>query len=372
MGEYDFLIVGSGLFGATFAHRAMRQGYSCLVVDKRQHIGGNVYCTEVEGICVHTYGPHIFHTSDEKVWEFVNRFVRFNRFTNSPLANYKGELYNLPFNMNTFHQLWGVITPAEAQEKLAEQQGEYAGIHPQNLEEQALKLVGKDIYEKLIRGYTQKQWGRDPKELPGFIIRRLPVRFTYDNNYFSDIHQGIPVEGYNTLIGRLLEGATVRLNTDYLKERAELRSKAKKVVYTGMLDAYFDYCYGSLQYRSLHFETEVLDMPNYQGNAVVNYTDADVPFTRIIEHKHFVFGTQPRTVITREYSQTWDMTKEAYYPVNNQENEQIAEKYRRLAAQEEDVIFGGRLADYRYYDMDKIIRQALDASTRCFEQMAHV
>ena len=362
MEKYDYLIVGSGLFGSVFAYKAMQAGKSCLVIDKRRHIGGNLFCEEIEGINVHTYGPHIFHTSDREVWNFVNHFVHFNRYVNTPLANYKGELYNLPFNMNTFHQLWGVKTPEEAKLKLAEQRGVYADIVPRNLEEQALKLVGKDIYERLIKGYTQKQWGYHPKDLPSFIIRRLPVRFTFDNNYFNDMFQGIPMGGYNTLILRMLKGITVLLNTDFFKERRELQQKAKTVVYTGMLDAYFDYCYGSLEYRSLRFETEVLDMENYQGNAVVNYTDAEVPFTRIIEHKHFEFGNHPKTVITREYPQAWDVKKEAYYPVNNAANDALAEKYRQLARQERNVIFGGRLADYKYYDMDKVIRLALDSA----------
>lgn len=368
MEKYDYLIVGSGLFGSVFAYKAMQAGKSCLVIDKRKHVGGNLFCEEIEGINVHTYGPHIFHTSDPEVWDFVNHFVHFNRYINSPLAKYKDELYNLPFNMNTFHQLWGVKTPEEARKKMAEQRGIYADIIPQNLEEQALKLVGKDVYEFFIKEYTQKQWGCAPKDLPAFIIRRLPVRFTYDNNYFNDTFQGIPIGGYNFLINGMLKGATVLLGTDFFNEREELIQKAGTIVYTGMLDAYFDYCYGSLEYRSLRFETEVLDVDNFQGNAVVNYTDANIPFTRIIEHKHFEFGNQSKTVITREYPQAWDASKEAYYPVNNEENDAIAEKYRNLALQEKNVIFGGRLADYKYYDMDKVIRLALDAANQHINQ----
>ncbi len=360
--KYDFLIVGSGLFGAVFAHQVTAAGKTCLVIDKRSHVGGNVYCQCKDGINVHTYGAHIFHTDDELVWRFVNKFVNFNRFTNSPLANYKEEIYNLPFNMNTFRQLWGVRTPEEAQAKIAQERGRYATINPRNLEEQALQLVGRDIYEKLVKGYTEKQWGKQCSELPAFLIKRLPLRFTYDNNYFNDRHQGIPVGGgYNTLISRLLENSDILLNTDFLKNREELSSKAKYIVYTGMLDAYFNYCYGKLEYRSLRFETETLNIPNYQGNAVINYTEADVPYTRIIEHKHFELNNKsPKTVITREYPQAWDETKEAYYPVNNDENELLANKYKQLANQEETVIFGGRLADYTYYDMDEVVRLALD------------
>lgn len=364
MKKYDFLIVGSGLFGSVFAHQAMQTGKNCLVIDKRKHIGGNLYCEEIEGINVHTYGPHIFHTSDTEVWNFLNQFVKFNSYINMPLANYKGKLYNLPFNMNTFHQLWGINTPEEAHEKLIEQRGKYADIEPKNLEEQALKLVGKDIYETLIKGYTKKQWGRDPKDLPSFIIRRLPLRFTFDNNYFNDIYQGIPTEGYNTLIHNLLKGATVLLNTDFFLNRKELESQAEKIIYTGMLDAYFDFCYGNLEYRSLRFETEVLNTENFQGNAVVNYTEEEIPFTRIIEHKHFEFGKQSKTIITKEYSQPWDKSKEAYYPVNDKKNEKLAEEYKKLVQKESNVIFGGRLADYMYYDMDKVVRLALDTANR--------
>lgn len=359
--KYDFLIVGSGLFGAVFAQQATEAGKRCLVVDRRSHVGGNVYCQCIEGINVHAYGAHIFHTDDRQVWHYVRRFVSFNRFTNSPLANYKGRLYNLPFNMNTFHQLWGVNTPEEAQARLAIERGRYATINPQNLEEQAIKLVGKDIYEKLVKGYTEKQWGRSAKELPTFLIQRLPLRFEYDNNYFNDRYQGIPVGGYNGLINKLLENTDIRLNTDFLQEREELVEQADVVVYTGMLDAYFNYCYGNLEYRSLRFETEVLNKPNFQGNAVVNFTDVDVPYTRIIEHKHFEPGNrQAKTVITREYPEQWTPEREAYYPVNDETNEKLASKYKQLANEEQNVIFGGRLADYTYYDMDEVIRKALD------------
>jgi len=360
MKQYDFLIVGSGLFGSVFTHKAIQSGRSCLVIDKRPHIGGNIYCEKIEDIHVHSYGAHIFHTSDVEIWDFVNQFVSFNHFVNNPIANYKGELYNLPFNMNTFYQLWRTRTPQEARKKIEQQRGEYSSIEVRNLEEQALKLVGKDIYEKLIKGYTEKQWGCSAKKLPDFIIKRLPFRFTFNNNYFNDIYQGIPIGGYNQLIDRLLSGSDVLLNTDFFTNRIELRKKAKTVVYTGMIDAYFDFCYGNLEYRSLRFETEVLKTNDFQGNAVVNYTDSETPFTRIIEHKHFEFGNQPNTVITREYPQQWNKTREAYYPINNERNELIFEKYKAIAQQESNVIFGGRLADYKYYDMDKVIRLALD------------
>ncbi|MBO8439493.1 MAG: UDP-galactopyranose mutase [bacterium] len=360
--EYDFLIVGSGLFGSVFAQCAIEHGKRCLVIDRRNHTGGNTYCNRIEGINVHTYGAHIFHTSDDGVWKYLNRFVSFNNFINSPLANYNGELYNLPFNMNTFHQLWGVRTADEAKRKIAEQQGEYAGIEPQNLEEQALQLVGRDIYEKLIKGYTEKQWGRKATELPSFIIKRLPLRFIYDNNYFNDKYQGIPVGGYNALTGKLLEGCDIMLNTDFLQHRAELTAKADTIVYSGMLDAYFDYRLGNMEYRSLLFDTKTLNTANFQSNAVINYTSADVPFTRIIEHKHFEFGTQHHTVITIEYPMKWKKGREAYYPVNDAANDRLANEYRILARKEANVIFGGRLADYRYYDMDQVIRKALDAA----------
>jgi len=366
--EYDYLIVGSGLFGSVFAYRAKRAGKKCLVIDKRQHAGGNIYCENIEGINVHKYGAHIFHTSNKDVWNFVNSIVEFNRYTNSPVANYKGKLYNLPFNMNTFYQMWGVITPEEAEKKLESQRAEakekLAGREPKNLEEQAQLLIGKDIYEALIKGYTEKQWGRPCKELPAFIIRRLPVRMVFDNNYFNDKYQGIPVGGYNKLIEGLLEGIEVRLNCDFFDHREELTSLAEKIVYTGPLDEYFDYCYGKLQYRTVSFETTTEDTPNYQGNAVVNYTEREVPYTRIIEHKHFeMFGQDvyncPKTVVSKEYSTEWKPGMEPYYPVNNEQNNTLADKYRALAKQEKDVVFGGRLADYRYYDMAPVVEAAL-------------
>lgn len=358
--EYDYLIVGAGLFGAVFAREMTDAGKRCLVIDRRDHVAGNA-CTEtVEGIAVHRYGAHIFHTNDDAVWDYVNRFARFNRFTNSPIANYKGELYNLPFNMNTFHQMWGVTTPAQARAEIRRQQEASGDGEPQNLEEQAIRLVGRDIYEKLIKGYTQKQWGRPCTELPSFIIRRLPVRFTYDNNYFNARHQGIPEDGYTALVERMLEGIPVRLHTDFLHQRQELSALAERVLYTGPIDAYFDYRLGALEYRSLRFETELLDTDNYQGNAVVNYTDAETPYTRIIEHKHFVYGTQPKTVITREYSAEWRPGDEPYYPVNDGKNAALYQAYRELAQREQRVIFGGRLGEYRYYDMDQVVRAALD------------
>lgn len=359
--EYDYLIVGAGLFGAVFAREMTDAGKRCLVIDRRDHVAGNA-CTEtVEGIAVHRYGAHIFHTNDDTVWSYVNRFARFNRFTNSPIANYKGELYNLPFNMNTFHQMWGVTTPAQARAEIRRQQ-EASGGEPQNLEEQAIRLVGRDIYEKLIKGYTQKQWGRPCTELPSFIIRRLPVRFTYDNNYFNAYHQGIPEDGYTALVERMLEGIPVHLHTDFLPRREELSALAERVLYTGPIDAYFDYRLGALEYRSLRFETELLDTDNYQGNAVVNYTDAETSYTRIIEHKHFVYGTQPKTVITREYSAEWRPGDEPYYPVNDGKNAALYRAYRELAQREHRVIFGGRLGEYRYYDMDQVVRAALDCA----------
>ena len=358
--EYDYLIVGAGLFGAVFAREMTDAGKRCLVIDRRDHVAGNA-CTEtVEGIAVHRYGAHIFHTNDDAVWDYVNRFARFNRFTNSPIANYKGELYNLPFNMNTFHQMWGVTTPAQARAEIRRQQEASGDGEPQNLEEQAIRLVGRDIYEKLIKGYTQKQWGRPCTELPSFIIRRLPVRFTYDNNYFNARHQGIPEDGYTALVERMLEGIPVRLHTDFLHQRQELSALAERVLYTGPIDAYFDYRLGALEYRSLRFETELLDTDNYQGNAVVNYTDAETPYTRIIEHKHFVYGTQSKTVITREYSAEWRPGDEPYYPVNDGKNAALYQAYRALAQREQRVIFGGRLGEYRYYDMDQVVRAALD------------
>jgi len=360
MAKYDYLIVGSGLFGAVFVHQAGLKKKKCLVIDKRSHIGGNVYCENIEGINVHKYGAHIFHTTDKEVWNYVSGLVEFNRYTNSPIANYKGELFNLPFNMNTFYQLWKVKTPEEAKNKIAEEIAEFANVEPQNLEEQALKLVGKTIYEKLIKGYTKKQWGKKATELPPFIIKRLPLRFTFDNNYFNDIYQGIPIGGYNILINKLLEKTEVQLNANFFDNREMFSSMANMVVYTGMIDEYFDYCFGKLEYRSLMFENETLNIADYQGNAVVNYTDFETPYTRIIEHKHFEFGTQERTVITREYPQNWDVNKEAYYPVNDEKNNQLFERYKQKANKQTNVIFGGRLADYAYYDMDKTIRKALD------------
>lgn len=384
--HYDYLIVGSGLFGATFAYRAHQRGYSCLVIDKRGQLGGNVYCKDVEGIHVHQYGAHIFHTSNKRVWDFVNSFVEFNRYTNSPVANYKGKLYNLPFNMNTFYQMWGVTTPQEAQAKLEEEKAEmHARLEaqhikePRNLEEQAQLLIGKSVYEALIKGYTEKQWGRKCTELPAFIIRRLPVRLVFDNNYFNDTYQGIPIGGYNVLINGLLEGADTLTDTDFFALRmrdgeGRLKKEVRigeqvisfdQLVYTGQLDEYFDFRLGKLNFRTVRFETETLDMPNYQGNAVVNYTDAAVPYTRVIEHKHFeLFGQavydNPHTVISREYSSEWKDGMEPYYPVNDDYNNRLAEQYRALAAQEEDVIFGGRLAEYRYYDMAPVIQSVLE------------
>ena len=358
MKQYDFVIVGSGLFGATFAYRAMQAGKSCLVVEKRPFVGGNVRCDTVEGITVHRYGAHIFHTSNRRVWEFVNNLCAFNRFTNSPLANYRGEVYNLPFNMNTFHQMWGITTPQDAQAKIQAQKSEMT-TQPRNLEEQAISLVGRDIYEKLIKGYTEKQWGRDCKDLPAFIIKRLPVRFTYDNNYFSDPYQGIPIGGYNCLIERLLDGADIRISTDFLANRRELTALGKQVVYTGTIDAFYDYCYGKLEYRSLRFETQTLDTDNYQGVAVMNFTDKEPAYTRIIEHKHFEGFDSEKTVITREYPVAWQEGDEPYYPVNDEKNNALYARYAALAEQEENVLFGGRLAQYTYYDMDKVIAAAL-------------
>lgn len=361
---YDYLIVGAGLYGAVFARQANAAGKKVLVVDKRSHIGGNIYTDTVEGIHIHTYGAHIFHTNNKAVWDYVNQFAVFNRFTNSPVANYKGSLYSLPFNMYTFHQMWGVVTPQEAEAKIAEQRASAGITEPKNLEEQAISLVGTDIYEKLVKGYTEKQWGRDCKDLPAFIIRRLPVRFTFDNNYFNALYQGIPVDGYTQMVSNMLDGIEVRLNTDYLQNKQVLDALARKVVYTGPVDAYFDYRLGYLEYRSVRFETEVLDMPNYQGNAVVNYTDRETPFTRIIEHKHFAFGTQPKTVISREYSSEWHPGDEPYYPVNDEKNSALYAKYKALADAEEHVLFGGRLGQYKYYDMDAVIAAALDAAAK--------
>ena len=356
---YDYLIVGSGLFGSIFAYEAGKKGKQCLVVEKRDHIGGNIYTKEVEGIQVHQYGAHIFHTSNREVWEYVQQFAEFNRYTNSPVANYKGEIYNLPFNMNTFNKLWGVVTPAEAKAKIEEQAAAYRTEHPANLEEQALNLVGKDIYEKLIKGYTEKQWGHRATELPPEIIKRLPVRYIYDNNYFNDIYQGIPIGGYTAMIEKMLAKAEVRLGVDYLEHKDELDALAEKVVYTGPIDAYYGYQFGELEYRSVSFETEVLDQPNYQGNAVVNYTEYEVPYTRIIEHKHFEFGTQDKTVISREYPAAWKKGDEPYYPVNNEKNNMLYHSYEELAKEEKKVIFGGRLGTYKYMDMHHGVAEAL-------------
>lgn len=357
---YDWLIVGAGLYGAAFAQQLTKAGKRCLVIDRRDHIAGNTYTEEIEGIQVHRYGAHIFHTSDKEVWDYVNQFAVFNGYINSPVANYRGKLYNLPFNMNTFHQMWGVTTPAEAAEMIARQRAESGITEPKNLEEQAISLVGKDIYEKLIKGYTEKQWGRPCNQLPGFIIKRLPVRLRFDNNYFNDRYQGIPEGGYTQLVANMLEGIEVRLNCDFFEHKDELMAQAAHVLYTGCIDRYFDFCYGDLEYRSLRFETEVLDEENHQGVAVVNYTDTEPAYTRVIEHKHFEYGTQPKTVITKEYSATWKQGMEPYYPVNNEENGALYQKYAALAAQEEKVIFGGRLGEYKYYDMDKVLRSALD------------
>ena len=371
MNLYDYLIVGSGLFGAVYAHMAKEAGKRCLVIDRRDHLGGNVFCEQIEGINVHCYGAHIFHTSNKLVWDFVNSLVEFNRYTNCPVACYGDELYNLPFNMNTFNRMWGIKTPPEAKAKIEEQRAEALArmktdgvLEPRNLEEQALTLVGKDIYERLIKGYTEKQWGRDCRDLPASIIRRLPVRLVFDNNYFNDLYQGIPVGGYNSLVDSLLDGVETRTGVDFSSLRNNWKALADKLVYTGAIDEYFGYCYGNLQYRTVSFDTEVLDLPNYQGNAVVNYTDRDVPYTRVIEHKHFeMFGNDvysiPKTVISREYSTEWKPGMEPYYPVNDDKNSTLYQQYRTLAEQEDGVIFGGRLAEYKYYDMDKVIEKAL-------------
>ena len=360
MAKYDYLVVGAGLYGAVFAQEAKAAGKSVLVIDKRNHIAGNVHCEEVEGINVHVYGAHIFHTNNKEVWQYVNRFAEFNRFTNSPVANYKGELYSLPFNMYTFNKMWGVVTPQEAQAKIEEQKAAAGITEPKNLEEQAISLVGTDIYEKLVKGYTEKQWGRDCKDLPAFIIKRLPVRLTFDNNYFNALYQGIPMGGYTKMVANMLDGIEVRLGVDYLENKAELDALADKVIYTGPIDAYFDYKLGTLEYRSVRFETEVLDMPNFQGNAAVNYTDRETPWTRIIEHKWFEFGTQPKTVISREYSSEWKLGDEPYYPVNDAKNGARYAEYKALADKEENIIFGGRLGEYKYYDMDAVIASALE------------
>ena len=362
---YDYLVVGAGLFGAVFAHEAKKNGKSVLVIDKRPNIAGNIYTEKVEGINFHKYGAHIFHTNDTGVWNYITQFATFNRFTNSPVANYKGELYSMPFNMYTFNKMWGVVTPEEAAEKIEEQKSEITG-EPKNLEEQAISLVGRDIYEKLVKGYTEKQWGRDCKELPAFIIKRLPVRLTFDNNYFNALYQGIPVGGYTKMVENMLDGIEVRLNVDFLKEREKYEALADRIIYTGAIDAYFDYALGNLEYRSVRFENEVLDIPNFQGNAAVNYTDRETPWTRIIEHKWFEFGKDeagnelPKTVISKEYSSEWKPGDEPYYPVNDEKNNKLYQEYKKMSEKEEQVIFGGRLGEYKYYDMDVTIRSALN------------
>ena len=365
---YDYLIVGAGLFGSIFAYEAKKRGKNCLVIDKRPHIGGNIYTKEVESINVHEYGAHIFHTSNHEVWKYIQQFATFNRYTNSPIARYRDEIYNMPFNMNTFNKLWGVITPEQAKKKIEQQIKESGIIEPKNLEEQAISLVGRDIYEKLVKGYTQKQWGRRCDELPSFIIKRLPVRFTYDNNYFNDLYQGIPIGGYTPIIEKMLEGIDIRLNCDYFSKRKELETIANKIVFTGMIDQYYDYCFGELEYRSLRFETEILESENYQGNAVVNYNEYEIPYSRIIEHKHFEYGKQEKTVITREYPATWKKGDEPYYPMNDEKNNCLYEKYKALADKENKVIFGGRLGMYKYYDMHHIISEALEMVGKEFNE----
>ena len=360
MEKYDYLIVGAGLFGAVFAYEANKRGKKCLVIDKRNHIAGNIYTEEQEGIQVHKYGAHIFHTSNKAIWEYINKFAEFNRYTNSPIARYKNEVYNLPFNMNTFNKLWGVFTPDEAKEKIKKELAEVNIDEPRNLEEQAIKLVGKTIYEKLVKGYTEKQWGQKAIDLPSFIIKRLPVRFTYDNNYFNDKYQGIPIGGYTKIVEEMLEGIEVKLNCDYFDNKDELVECAKKIIFTGPIDRFYDYKFGELEYRSLRFETEVLDIENYQGNAVVNYTEFEVPYTRIIEHKHFEYGNQPKTIITKEYPDSWNRDKEAYYPINNEKNNELYNKYKELSEKDTNVIFGSRLGQYKYYDMHKVIEEALN------------
>lgn len=358
--KYDYLVVGAGLYGAVFAYEAKKKGKTCLVIDKRDHIAGNIYCEKIHDINVHKYGAHIFHTSNKDIWNYVNQFAEFNNYINSPVARYKNELYNLPFNMNTFSKMWNIATPQEAKDKIASQIADLNITEPKNLEEQALSLVGTDVYEKLIKGYTEKQWGRDCKELPAFIIKRLPLRFVYDNNYFNDRYQGIPIGGYTKIVEKMLDGIEVRLNTNYLEHRDEYDAMADKIIYTGMIDQFYDYKLGVLEYRSVRFETEELDMENYQGNAVVNYTEREVPYTRIIEHKHFEFGKQPTTIISREYSSEWKKGDEPYYPVNNEKNNALYQQYKELSEKEHKVIFGGRLGGYKYYDMDKVIAAALE------------
>ena len=368
--KYDYLIVGSGLFGAIFAHEATKKGKKCLVIEKRNHIAGNIYTEEQNGIQVHKYGAHIFHTSNKEVWEYIKQFAEFNRYTNSPVARYKDELYNMPFNMNTFNKMWGVVTPEEAKAKIEKEKKEANITEPKNLEEQAISLVGKTIYEKLVKGYTQKQWGKECKDLPSFIIKRLPVRFIYDNNYFNDIYQGIPIGGYTAIIEKMLEGVEVKINTDFFDNREEFENIAEKIVFTGPIDKFYNYKFGELEYRSLRFETEIKDIENYQGNAVVNYTEYEIPYTRIIEHKHFEYGpslgkiaegdAKEKTIITREYPDKWVQGKEPYYPINNDRNNEIYGKYKELADKEKNVIFGGRLGEYKYYDMHKVIERALE------------
>ena len=365
MKKYDYVLVGAGLYSGVFAYLAGKQGKKCLVVERRNHLGGNVYCEDIEGIHVHKYGAHIFHTSNRKVWDFVNGLAEFNLYTNSPMANFKGQMYNMPFNMNTFSRMWGISTPAQAKEIIERQRAEITG-EPKNLEEQAISLVGREIYEKLVKGYTEKQWGRDCRDLPAFIIRRLPVRYTYDNNYFNDLYQGIPIGGYNVIIEKLFAGCDVELGKDYLENKEYYDSLGDRVVYTGPIDAYYGWRFGKLEYRSLRFETEVLDEENHQGVAVVNYTDRETPYTRIIEHKHFEFGTQEKTVITREYPVTWEEGMEPYYPVNDEKNQALYQKYAALASGEEKVRFVGRLGEYKYYDMDKVIASAMEAAEREF------
>ncbi|MFI3208245.1 MAG: UDP-galactopyranose mutase [Eubacteriales bacterium] len=365
---YDYLIVGAGLYGAVFAAEARKAGKTCMVIDKRNHIAGNVYSKEIEGIQVHQYGAHIFHTNNRKVWDYITQYATFNRFTNSPVANYKGALYSLPFNMYTFNKMWGVVTPEEAQAKIEEQRLAAGITDPRNLEEQAISLVGTDIYEKLIKGYTEKQWGRPCTELPAFIIKRLPVRLTFDNNYFNALYQGIPIGGYTQMVANMLGDTPVKLGVDYLENKDKWDAIATQVIYTGSIDAYFDYQLGELEYRSVRFETEVLDMPNFQGNAAVNYTDRETPYTRIIEHKWFEFGTQPKTVISKEYSSEWSRGDEPYYPVNDEKNTALYQEYKVMADQEKNIIFGGRLGEYKYYDMDAVIASALEASENMIEE----
>ena len=361
--KYDYLIVGSGLFGSTFAYEAGKIGKTCLVIDKRSHVGGNIFCENIDGINIHKYGAHIFHTSNKEIWQYVNQFAEFNNYVNSPVANYKGEIYNLPFNMNTFSKMWNISTPEKAEKIIAEQR-KVITREPQNLEEQAISLVGTDIYEKLIKGYTEKQWGKSCKKLPAFIIKRLPVRLTYDNNYFNDRYQGIPIGGYNQIIEKMLAQADVILNADFNDDRNYYKNIAEKIIYTGSVDSYFDYQLGHLEYRSLRFEIEKVEKANYQGVAVMNFTDRETPYTRIIEHKHFEFGNQSTSYITKEYPQDWDITKEAYYPVNNEKNQELYARYLKLTEKEHNVLFGGRLAEYKYYDMDKVIESALNLAAR--------